>query len=105
MQLSLNHHQQPQDQQLLCLSELTSTSAAGHDLSMHAVGRLTSLATHRRVMTSSSYAQVAQNGSQNGTAASNTPTALSRWSILTRQLPAASEIKQLHVYDFDNTRM
>ncbi|KAL6870291.1 hypothetical protein J3F83DRAFT_672058 [Trichoderma novae-zelandiae] len=32
-----------------------------------------------------------------------TVTALSRWSILTKQLPAVDKIRELHVYDFDNT--
>ncbi|KOS17512.1 Uncharacterized protein ESCO_002623 [Escovopsis weberi] len=32
-----------------------------------------------------------------------TVTALGRWSILNRQLPAVEKIKALHVYDFDNT--
>ncbi|GJC91608.1 tat pathway signal sequence [Colletotrichum higginsianum] len=34
-----------------------------------------------------------------------TTTALSRWSIATKQLPAVDKIKSLHIYDFDNTRM
>ncbi|KAG5913107.1 hypothetical protein E4U42_001477, partial [Claviceps africana] len=33
----------------------------------------------------------------------NTVTALSRWSVLTKTLPAVDKIKALHVYDFDNT--
>ncbi|GJC77596.1 tat pathway signal sequence [Colletotrichum tofieldiae] len=36
---------------------------------------------------------------------SATTTALSRWSIATKQLPAVDKIKSLHIYDFDNTRM
>ncbi|KAH8887057.1 tat pathway signal sequence [Thozetella sp. PMI_491] len=32
-----------------------------------------------------------------------TLTALSRWSILDKQLPAVDRIKAIHVYDFDNT--
>ncbi|KAK5995729.1 hypothetical protein PT974_04146 [Cladobotryum mycophilum] len=32
-----------------------------------------------------------------------TVTALGRWSVLNKQLPAADKIKALHVYDFDNT--
>ncbi|EOO02531.1 putative tat pathway signal sequence protein [Phaeoacremonium minimum UCRPA7] len=28
---------------------------------------------------------------------------MSRWSVLSKQLPAADQIKALHVYDFDNT--
>ncbi|KAK2014462.1 tat pathway signal sequence [Colletotrichum eremochloae] len=34
---------------------------------------------------------------------SATTTALSRWSIAKKQLPAVSNIKSLHIYDFDNT--
>jgi len=42
---------------------------------------------------------------QNGAADSqHTPTAMGRWSILNKQLPAADKIKAIHVYDFDNTR-
>jgi hypothetical protein len=37
-------------------------------------------------------------------AAQPSVTALSRWSILNKQLPEAGKIKALHVYDFDNTR-
>lgn len=33
----------------------------------------------------------------------NTITALSRWSITSNQLPAADEIRAIHIYDFDNT--
>ncbi|KAK3690034.1 hypothetical protein B0T22DRAFT_481214 [Podospora appendiculata] len=33
----------------------------------------------------------------------HTVTALGRWSILNKQLPAADKIKHIHVYDFDNT--
>ncbi|CAH0037220.1 unnamed protein product [Clonostachys solani] len=32
-----------------------------------------------------------------------TVTALGRWSVLSKQLPAVEKIKALHVYDFDNT--
>ncbi|KAI1175281.1 hypothetical protein F4777DRAFT_550833 [Nemania sp. FL0916] len=46
-------------------------------------------------------------GSRFGNAAPNGPastvTALSRWSILNTQLPAADKISTIHVYDFDNT--
>ncbi|KAF6805346.1 tat pathway signal sequence [Colletotrichum sojae] len=54
----------------------------------------------RRVMTSS-YA----NGSAKAVFSSSaaTTTALSRWSIATKQLPAVDKIKSLHIYDFDNT--
>ncbi|KAE9572405.1 hypotheticall protein [Colletotrichum fructicola] len=34
---------------------------------------------------------------------SATTTALSRWSIAGKQLPAVDKIKALHIYDFDNT--
>jgi len=34
----------------------------------------------------------------------HTPTAMSRWSILNKQLPAVDKIKAIHIYDFDNTR-
>lgn len=53
-------------------------------------------------------------GAPNGPAGPNAPngpssahftvTALSRWSILTKQLPPIDKIRSLHVYDFDNTR-
>lgn len=33
-----------------------------------------------------------------------TPTAMGRWSVSSKQLPPADQIKALHVYDFDNTR-
>ncbi|KAM0261294.1 hypothetical protein ACHAQJ_002325 [Trichoderma viride] len=32
-----------------------------------------------------------------------TVTALGRWSVLTKQLPAVDKVRVLHVYDFDNT--
>lgn len=35
--------------------------------------------------------------------ASYTITGLKRWSCLARELPAISEVKALHIYDFDNT--
>ncbi|KAL8930391.1 MAG: hypothetical protein Q9172_000100 [Xanthocarpia lactea] len=35
--------------------------------------------------------------------ASYTITGLKRWSCLTRELPPVSQVKALHVYDFDNT--
>lgn len=31
-------------------------------------------------------------------------TALKRWSCQDKQLPAAHEVKKIHIYDFDNTR-
>ncbi|KAG6019838.1 hypothetical protein E4U41_003065, partial [Claviceps citrina] len=33
----------------------------------------------------------------------HTVTAMSRWSVLSKTLPAVDKIKALHVYDFDNT--
>lgn len=32
-----------------------------------------------------------------------TPTALKRWSCIEKQLPAAENIRAIHIYDFDNT--
>lgn len=49
----------------------------------------------------------AANGPSTSASASSshfTITALSRWSILTKQLPPVHKIRALHVYDFDNTR-
>ena len=37
-------------------------------------------------------------------AGSYTLTALNRWSVADKQLPAVDKIKTIHVYDFDNTR-
>ncbi|KAJ9134740.1 Tat pathway signal sequence [Pleurostoma richardsiae] len=51
-------------------------------------------------MTSSSLQNGPQNGSANGV---HTVTAMSRWSILNKQLPPVDKIKALHIYDFDNT--
>ncbi|KAK3384800.1 hypothetical protein B0H63DRAFT_395222 [Podospora didyma] len=49
-------------------------------------------------------AYAAQNSAANGTADGlKTVTALGRWSILNKQLPAVDKIKAIHVYDFDNT--
>jgi hypothetical protein len=45
------------------------------------------------------------NGFSNGLASGPfTVTALNRWSVADKQLPAIDKIKVLHVYDFDNTR-
>ncbi|KAI1820092.1 hypothetical protein F4861DRAFT_543266 [Xylaria intraflava] len=45
-----------------------------------------------------------ENGIPNGPASNHhTVTALSRWSILSSQLPAPDGINSIHVYDFDNT--
>ncbi|KAK4240742.1 hypothetical protein C8A03DRAFT_31129 [Achaetomium macrosporum] len=52
-------------------------------------------------MGSTAYAAY-NNGSANASSA-YTVTAMSRWSILDKQLPAADKIKAIHVYDFDNT--
>jgi len=38
-------------------------------------------------------------------APAQTITALKRWSCQDKQLPPVDQIKQIHVYDFDNTRM
>ena len=34
----------------------------------------------------------------------HTVTALRRWSCQDRQLPAVQDVKNIHIYDFDNTR-
>ncbi|KAI0538587.1 hypothetical protein GGR58DRAFT_501096 [Xylaria digitata] len=50
------------------------------------------------------YGNGVPNGSKNGPANGlHTVTALSRWSILSAQLPAPDKISTIHVYDFDNT--
>ncbi len=56
----------------------------------------------RRVMGSTAFSALA---AQNGVADSqHTVTAMARWSILNKQLPAVEKIKAIHIYDFDNTR-
>ncbi|KAK3346288.1 hypothetical protein B0T25DRAFT_583505 [Lasiosphaeria hispida] len=61
--------------------------------------RITNLS--RRAMGTTAYsAYAAQNGSADGV---HTVTAVGRWSILNKQLPAADKIKAIHIYDFDNT--
>lgn len=40
----------------------------------------------------------------NGAGPVHTLTALNRWSVADKQLPAIEKIKTIHVYDFDNTR-
>ena len=40
----------------------------------------------------------------NGKATYHTVTALKRWSCDDKELPPVSEIKAIHIYDFDNTR-
>lgn len=50
--------------------------------------------------------QSVQHGNGNGSAQQKmplTPTAMSRWSVSSKQLPPVDQIKSLHVYDFDNT--
>ncbi|CAK7201869.1 hypothetical protein SEUCBS139899_004584 [Sporothrix eucalyptigena] len=42
-------------------------------------------------------------GSAAGGAESYTPTALSRWSLLSHKLPMADAIRSIYIYDFDNT--
>ncbi|KAF1946747.1 hypothetical protein EJ02DRAFT_418483 [Clathrospora elynae] len=39
----------------------------------------------------------------NGKASYHTVTAVKRWSCDDKELPAVSDIKQIHIYDFDNT--
>ena len=39
----------------------------------------------------------------NGKATYHTVTALKRWSCDDKELPAVSEVKAIHIYDFDNT--
>lgn len=41
----------------------------------------------------------------NGKPSYHTVTALKRWSCDDKDLPAVSDIRAIHVYDFDNTRM
>ena len=43
-------------------------------------------------------------GGPNGKATYHTVTALKRWSCDDKELPAVSDIKAIHIYDFDNTR-
>jgi hypothetical protein len=57
----------------------------------------------RQVMGSTAYAAY-NNGAANAGSA-RTVTAMSRWSVLDKQLPPADRIRAIHVYDFDNTRM
>lgn len=38
------------------------------------------------------------------TTATRTPTALKRWSASNVDLPPVERIREIHVYDFDNTR-
>jgi hypothetical protein len=40
----------------------------------------------------------------NGRATYHTVTALKRWSCDDKELPPVSDIKAIHVFDFDNTR-
>jgi hypothetical protein len=57
----------------------------------------------RQVMGSTAYAAY-NNGAANANSA-HTVTAMSRWSVLDKQLPPVDKIRAIHVYDFDNTRM
>ncbi|KAI0123705.1 hypothetical protein BJ170DRAFT_640105 [Xylariales sp. AK1849] len=57
-----------------------------------------------RLWTMASRYPDASNGARNGPiTGTHTVTALGRWSILNKQLPAVDTIKSIHVYDFDNT--
>ncbi len=51
-----------------------------------------------------STAYAAYNGNASNAGSAHTVTAMGRWSIINKQLPAANSIKAIHVYDFDNTR-
>ncbi|KJR80029.1 uncharacterized protein SPSK_00472 [Sporothrix schenckii 1099-18] len=55
---------------------------------------------------STSAAETESSGSKDSgrsSTAAYTPTALSRWSLLNDKLPAANTIRNIHIYDFDNT--
>ncbi|KAL2024760.1 hypothetical protein VTK56DRAFT_5581 [Thermocarpiscus australiensis] len=54
-------------------------------------------------MGSTAYAVYGNSSSHLHSNGPHTVTALSRWSILNKQLPAVDKIKAIHVYDFDNT--
>jgi hypothetical protein len=56
----------------------------------------------RQIMGSTAYAAY-NNGAANANSA-HTVTAMGRWSVLNKQLPAVDKIKAIHIYDFDNTR-
>ncbi|KAL2014383.1 hypothetical protein VTN00DRAFT_1908 [Thermoascus crustaceus] len=43
------------------------------------------------------------NGSLHGRPATYTITGLKRWSVVNKDVPAVSQIRTIHVYDFDNT--
>ncbi|KAK4194979.1 hypothetical protein QBC40DRAFT_146159, partial [Triangularia verruculosa] len=43
------------------------------------------------------------NGNSHAANPQHTVTAIGRWSIINKQLPAAEKIKAIHIYDFDNT--
>jgi hypothetical protein len=51
-----------------------------------------------------STAYAAYNNGSAGAGNAHTVTAMGRWSVLDKQLPAVDKIKAIHVYDFDNTR-
>lgn len=53
-------------------------------------------------MGSTAYAAYQNGAAKAGSA--HTVTAMGRWSVVNKQLPAADKVKAIHVYDFDNTR-
>ncbi|KAF5861612.1 hypothetical protein ETB97_012778 [Aspergillus alliaceus] len=66
--------------------------------------------TSARAVLSKNYAAAMARGQANGSLAqdhqrspSRTITGLRRWSIVNRDLPPVSQVKAIHVYDFDNT--
>ncbi|KAI9147828.1 hypothetical protein HJFPF1_12860 [Paramyrothecium foliicola] len=62
------------------------------------------IATRLARLKQSSSAMASAFSAYHGAASSQfTVTALGRWSVLNKSLPAADKIKALHVYDFDNT--
>jgi hypothetical protein len=83
-----------------CNKLLTPTSTAIFMLLATRLTRISSLP--RRKMVQTAFAALA---APTGPADSqHTPTAMGRWSILNKPLPAVDKIKAIHVYDFDNTR-
>ncbi|KAL7905673.1 hypothetical protein GGI35DRAFT_131968 [Trichoderma velutinum] len=65
---------------------------------------ITVAARLRRLSSSLSSAMASAYSAYHGAKSSQfTVTALGRWSILTKQLPAVDKVRVLHVYDFDNT--
>ncbi|KAJ5918094.1 hypothetical protein N7454_010469 [Penicillium verhagenii] len=49
------------------------------------------------------YGKTGPNMSYGGSQSAHTLTSLKRWSVANAELPAVSQIKSIHVYDFDNT--